>query len=147
MSSLDFPSPAATRLRIDLAFILRQEPRLIRVKRRQCSWDSFGDQVTRDFFQPRFTTIMTTVRSTDEPAEWELAKELVLAVFTSAAPEYDGIRKRLGNPGTASTPMLYSTLSLWLAGILKISVSLTMPMTAAILYGIGEAEGDPGVLG
>jgi hypothetical protein len=143
MSPLDFPSPPAIRLRIDPGFILRQEPRLIRVRRRQCSWDAFGEQVLRDFFQPRISTIRTV---TGELAEWELAKELVNAVLTSSAPEYDGIRKRIGNPETASTPMLFSTLSLWLAGILKISVSLTMPMTAAILYGIGEAGGDPEVL-
>ena len=143
MSPLDFPSPPAIRLRIDLSFILRQEPRLIRVKRRQCSWDTFGELVLRDFFQPRITAIRS---ATDELAEWKFAKELVHSVLTSSAPEHDGIRKRLGNPGTASTPLLFSTLSLWLAGILKISVSLTMPMTAAILYGISEADGDPDVL-
>jgi hypothetical protein len=143
MSPLDFPSPPAVRLRIDTGFILRQEPRLIRVKRRQCSWDAFGEQVIRDFLQPRIPAIRNV---TGEFAEWEFAKELVHAVLASSSPEHDGIRKRLGNPETASTPLLFSTLSLWLAGVLKISVTLTMPMTAAILYGIGEADGDPSAI-
>lgn len=142
MDSLALPSPSAVKLLIDQDFLLRQVSLLIRVKRRRCSWDEFGEMVARDFLSPR------NGRGKPSPgsSEWQLAKELVHGVLATADPQYDGIRKRLGTRETASTPLLLSTLSLWLAGILQISVSMTVPMTACLLYAIAEAGGDPEIL-
>jgi hypothetical protein len=142
MTALDLPSPTIAKLQIDKDFLVRQVSQLTRVKRQRCSWDEFGEKVARDFSHPR----NVSGKAHEESTEWRLAKELVHDVLVSCNPQHDGIRKRLGVRGTTSTPLLLSTLSLWLAGVLKISVSVTVPMVAGILYAIGDAGGDPEIL-
>lgn len=75
-----------------------------------------------------------------------MAKSRVHAVVASQDPEYHAIRRRLGNLRNPSTPALLSTLGLWLAGMLKISVSVTGPLVAVMLYSVAEADGDWEVL-
>lgn len=142
MSALSPSLPLHVRLRIDQDFLVRQCSQLKQVRQRRRSWDEFGEKVALDFLYPR----NAGGRIPQESAEWRFAKELVHGVLASTDPQYDGIRKRLGARGATSTPLLLSMLSLWLAGILQISVSLTMPMTACLLYAIGEAGGDPEIL-
>ncbi len=81
-----------------------------------------------------------------EATYWGMVKELVHSVVASQDPTYAGIRKRLGDLQKPSTPLLLSTLSLWLAGILGISTSVTGPLVAAMLFGVAEAGGDWDIL-
>lgn len=76
-----------------------------------------------------------------------MAKSLVYAVLASRDPQHDAIRQRLGNLQEPSTPRLLSTLSLWLAGKMGISVSVTVPLVAVMLYAAAEAGGTWDVLG
>jgi len=46
-----------------------------------------------------------------------------------------------------SISILWSTLGLWLAGVLGIPVSVTKPLVAVMLYAAAEAGGDWQVLG
>ncbi len=146
---MTFPPPHSSginQISIDQNFLIRQLPSLTRIKRNHFSWDEFGEKVARDFFQPQNQLLVKTDTNSPMMPEWNLAKKLIHDVLTSANSQHNGIRKRLGNLREPSTPLLLSTLSLWLAGILGISVSVTMPMVAVMLYAMGEAQGDPGIL-
>ena len=86
----------------------------------------------------------TRVNPTEAPEAiyWRMVKELVHAVVELREARHDEIRKRLGNLQEPSTPRLWATLTLWLAGVLGISTSVTGPLVAAMLYGVAEAGGD-----
>lgn len=75
-----------------------------------------------------------------------MAKSRVHAVVALQDPQHHAIRRRLGNLLDPSTPVLLSALGLWLAGVLEITVSVTSPMVAVMLYGVAEADGNWGVL-
>jgi hypothetical protein len=145
MTSRDLPSSGVLTLPIDRNFLARQVPDLAHMRRRCGSWDDLGEKTARDFLHPRGQVVRSGVESS-QTSEWSLAKELVHDVLISGNPQHDAIRKRLGDLSEPSTPRLLSTLSLWLAGVLKISVSVTLPMVAVMLYAVGEAGGDPKVL-
>jgi hypothetical protein len=150
MTSSKYSSAATSRIPIDTEFLLRQVSSLVQVKRRRRTWNEFGENVIdySDHFLPKARRPMPD----DEPADeseavcWNMAKELIHSVVASQDPTYDGIRKRLGNLREPSTPLLLSTLSLWLAGVLGMSVSVTGPLVAAMLFGVAEAGGDWGAL-
>ena len=131
-----FNSPTPMSVRIDTAFLLRQVPKLAQVRRKRRTWDEFGGKVFADFQK-------TPAR---RGADWERAKELVHAVVTGCQAEHDAIRKRLGNLQEPSTPVLMTTLTLWLAGALGVPVSMTIPALAAMFCGVAEAGGDWEVL-
>lgn len=118
---------------IDQTFLLRKVSGLAQVKLKRRTWDEHGERLTQNFC--RYAGHET------EASAWSQAKELVYLVLTRRDPRHDGIRKCLGNLKQPSTPRLLSTLGLWLAGVLQISVSATMPMVAVILYGLSETEG------
>ena len=71
-----------------------------------------------------------------------MAKNRVHAVVATQDPQDHAIRRRLGNLQDPSTPVLLSTLGLWLAGVLGISVSVTGPLVAVMLYGVAQADGN-----
>ena len=75
-----------------------------------------------------------------------MAKSVVHEVLVRRNPQYDRIRQRLGNLNEPSTPRLLSTLSLWLAGEMEISVSVTVPLVAVMLYAAAQAGGTWDVL-
>lgn len=146
MTSSELPSAATPRIYVDTAFLLRQVSALVQVKRRRRTWNEFGEKVIEDYLSssPKVRRPMTGAESAAGPEAiyWGMAKELVHSVVASQDPTYGGIRKRLGNLPTQSTPRLLSTLSLWLAGVLGISTSVTGPLVAAMLLGVAEAGGD-----
>ena len=93
--------------------------------------------------------IVSTERETQispEAACWSMAKDLMHAVLATRDPKHHAIRRRLGNLQDPSTPVLLSALGLWLAGVLGISVSVTSPLVAVMLYSVAEADGDWEVL-
>lgn len=136
MISLEFPSHENTGEHLDAKFLLRQVPALARVKQGYRTWDEFGEKIARDF--------QGGSESTDPsaPSLWSRAKELVHAVMAGSEPRFDPIRKRIGKLQKTATPALLSTLSLWLAGELGVSLSATQPMTAAALYAVSQASGN-----
>ena len=143
--------PASTgQTPINTAFLLRQVSTLALVKRKRRTWNEFGEIVFRDFERSSSRVRRTATRvspvEAPEAINWGLAKELVHAVVASQDPRHEAIRRRLGNLQEPSTPLLLSTLSLWLAGVLGISVSVTGPLVAVMLYAVAEAGGDWGIL-
>ena len=105
-----------------------------------------GETVLRDYISSAPTPRVEAPVSR-EAARWRMAKSLVYAVLASRDPQHDAIRQRLGNLQEPSTPRLLSTLSLWLAGKMGISVSATVPLVAVMLYAAAEAGGTWDVLG
>ncbi len=150
MTSLEISDVEANGIQIDTAYLLRQVSTLAQVIRQERTWNEFGEKVGRDF---RSSTPTLRVVSEEGEVEtpvrqstWTRAKELIHSVLAGREPKYDAIRKRLGNLREPWTPALLSTLSLWLAGVLGISVSATIPMVAAMLYAVAEASGDCEIL-
>lgn len=77
---------------------------------------------------------------------WDLAKGLVHSVLGGEAEELEPIRTRLRKTPAGSTAALSSMVSLWLAGQLSLSVTITNPLVAVMLYAVAEAGGDADVL-
>ena len=139
MSSQAPPPPLSPPIQIDINFLLRQVSALVQVRRRRRTWNELGEAVLRDFMESYPLARMEATR-------WSSAKSLVHAVLATRDPQHDAIRNRLGNLQQPSTPLLLSTLGLWLAGVLGISVTVTRPLVAVMLYAAGEAGGDWEVL-
>lgn len=143
MPAIESPHTTTNRVHINRAFLLRQYPTLVHVRRKRRTWDEHGQKVVRDFFAA--TKPRTRVNQGDfgfDVSTWKLAKELVHAAITTEDPAYDGIRKRLGNLQIRPTAALVSTLGMWMAGVLGLSITATGPMLATMLYGVSEASGN-----
>jgi hypothetical protein len=134
MKYLETACLAPAPLRIDQTFLLQKVAGLKLVKQKRRTWDELGEKLMRNYLR-------ASGQGTTDVAAWDTAKELVYEVLACRDPRFDGIRRRLGNLGEPSTPRLLSTLGLWLAGMLGISVTATMPMVAVILYCLGDANG------
>jgi hypothetical protein len=146
MTSFSYSSHKNARIHIDTRVLLRQVATLDHVKRKHLTWNEYGRKIARNF-QPLPTTGDAADNDMEPPATpgfflWERAKDLIHAVMASRDPSYDPIRKRLENLQNPSTHTLLSILGLWLAGELKISVSATQPMVAAMLYAVEDASGN-----
>ncbi len=137
-----------TRTPIDTRFLLRQVSSLNKVREHEQTWDEFGDGLARlKQWPPSPVHLMD--RLPEDPAAsatWNMAKELVHGVITSEDPKNVAIRRRLGDLSQPSTPRLLTTLSLWLAGVLGLSVSKTSPMVATMLYAVAKSPDDWDVL-
>jgi len=128
-------------LSIDEAYLLRRYPELARLIRQGYDPDEVGrawlsrarQNTSRQQFQRK--------ASADE--EWEQAKDVIHQVLHTDNPEFQVIRGLLfARPGI-STPVLVSTLSLWMAGHLGMSLSIVTPLVAVILYEIATGEERP----
>ncbi|NJM39084.1 MAG: hypothetical protein HC845_15195 [Akkermansiaceae bacterium] len=143
MNDLLSPPHQSGKLKIDIGYLLREVPSLRRVKKQLFTWDEYGEKIATHFL-----VAPPDLRVVDEdcdyvvsaPApQWKTAKEVVYEVFTTSNPRHDNVRRRLQN-ASASTPLLLSTLSIWLSGVMGFSVSVTRPMIATMLYGIATSE-------
>ncbi len=139
------------KIQIDTGLLLRSVPGLLRVKRKQRTWNEFGELLLREFlhYSPMESSVRDAadMQTSPEAMRWIMAKRLIHAVLATQDPKYQAIRKRLGNLQQPSTALLSSLLGLWLAGEIRIPVSVTGPMVAAMLYAAAEAGGDWQVLG
>jgi len=70
--------------------------------------------------------------------DWSAARNALYALFCTRSPELAEIRKWLKDSPPITTQLLLSTLSLWLAGHLGKSVTVTTPLVAAVLLGIAR---------
>lgn len=151
MTLLEFAPRALPRIRIDTVFLLRRVPRLSQVRRKRRTWNEFGEKVFYDFEKSspvrRQLASWVGLAAASDTTCWSMAKDLIHAVVARQDPRHDGIRKRLGNLHEPSTARLWTTLTLWLAGELGISTSVTGPLVAVMLYGVAEAGGDWDALG
>jgi hypothetical protein len=66
--------------------------------------------------------------------------------MATSDPENAPVLKRLGDFKNPSTAALFSTLSLYLAGKLGLSLTITQPMLAVMLYAVHGASGNWNVL-
>lgn len=129
-----------TRTAIDTRFLLRQVSSLTKVQEREHTWDEFGGRLDRlNQWPPLPVHLMDRADESSPSSNWEMAKELVHEVITSEEPKYQAIRRRLGDLEQPSTARILTTLSIWLAGVLGISVSKTTPMVATILYAVAKS--------
>lgn len=145
MTTQELSPPRSPSIHIDHKFLLRKVAALVQVKRCRRTWNEMGETVLRDYISSAPTPRVEAQVSL-EAAHWRMAKSLVYAVLASHEPQHDAIRQRLGNLQEPSTPQLLSTLSLWLAGKMGISVSVTVPLVAVMLYAAAEASGNWDVL-
>ncbi len=139
------PIPLPVTLKIDLQVLLQRVPALDQVNSGRCSWDQFGATVSRapSGNIAKFRLIQDDANKPVFQSKWGTAKQIVHAILPSPDHPRGRIANRFSNLLGASTPVLLSDLSLWLAGEMKISVTTTRPMVAAMLYAIHQAAGNP----
>lgn len=115
-------------------FLLRLMPDLEAVRRRTRGWDDFGEKITTQKERYRGKT------STDESL-WIRAKRVVHTAMTNSDAIHAAIRTRVHLSPKVSAFVL-AELSLWLAGELGVSISVTKRLVAAMLIGVAESKGD-----
>lgn len=136
-------------IHIDTDFLLDQVASLTAVQNNHESWEAFGERIEsrRHRVSPstrRAESVPDKAISEPVPqtSNWQRTKELIHTLFVRRRPEHDGIRQRIENLAKFSTASLLSLLSMWVAGILKISIAVTRPMVATILYAVAQFSGD-----
>ncbi len=144
MNSLELTPAATARMQIDSDYLLRRVSILNQLRRNQRTWNLLGEKVAHDFKlnsrKLRLVTVNQTSENELEPCQWIRGKELVYEYLTAMVPSSNGNRPRFKNFQKTSTPLLLSSLSMRLAGALGISITLTRPMVAVMLYAIATAE-------
>ena len=138
-----------SKIQTDTDLLLRQVAGLTKVSKYHETWEEFGERVEfrNDRNRPRILRAKPAcdVEKNEEApraSNWHRAKELMYALFAGVDSEHDTIRKRVQSRSQLSAPSHLPLLSLWLAGILKISIQVTRQMVAAILYAVAEMGGD-----
>ena len=136
-------------IHIDTGFLLDQVAALAAVQNNHESWEAFGERIESRGHRVRPSTRRAESASnkvSSQPvlraSNWQRTKELIHTLFVRCCPEHDGIRQRIENLAKFSTASLLSLLSMWIAGILKISIAITRPMVATILYAVAQHSGD-----
>ncbi len=143
MTSLDPLRPSKSGIKIDTRYLLNQVPSLIQIRRKLRTWDDFGSSLIRDLQHSAHSSRPKSKVAPDvDLSEWALAKKLIYGVLATDDGQHDDIRRRLGDFQTIPTAGILSALGLWLAGVLGISVTVTKPMVAVILFAVAEANGD-----
>lgn len=125
-------------LSIDEAYLLRRYPELARLIRQGYDPDEVGQAWLNRAAQNASRQQFQRKASAEE--EWDQAKDVIHQVLHTDNPEFHVVRGLLfARPGI-TTPVLVSTLSLWLAGHLGLSLSIVTPLVAVILYEIAAEE-------
>jgi hypothetical protein len=150
MTSLEPPSNRNAWIGLDSMFLMRQLPALSEVKHKRVGWNDLGARITREYQPkpPRNRPKASHPDETGSPAGecWRRAKNLLHNIMATSDPENAPVRKRLGDFKNPSTAALFSTLSLYLAGKLGLSLTITQPMLAVMLYAVHGASGNWNVL-
>ena len=127
-------------LSIDMGYLFRKFPDLATLLRDGCHPDEVGEAwLTR----ARRAVSRQQSRNPRLGAEtdWAAAKEILHRVLHTDHPDYGTIRGRLFSRPDIHTPEIVSTLSLWLAGHLGLSLTMVTPLVAVMLYEVA-AGGD-----
>ncbi|MEI8038125.1 MAG: hypothetical protein WCJ14_07015 [Verrucomicrobiota bacterium] len=143
-------SVSCAKVRIDAEFLLQKVYELNQVKRNRLTWNEFGERIAGHFQDPQLPARAARGQANSatppEPSDWCRAKKLVHAVVATRDPKYEPIRNRLFHFDNPSTAALLSTLSLWVAGKLGLSVTITQQMVAVMLYAVARSAGDWDIL-
>jgi hypothetical protein len=138
-----------SKIQADTDLLLRQVAGLAKVRKYHETWEEFGERVEfrNDRNRPRILRAeadreVEKTEAAPRASNWQRAKELMYALFAGVDSEHDTMRKRFQSRSLLSAPSHLHLLSLWLAGILKISIQVTRQMVAAILYAVAEMGGD-----
>jgi hypothetical protein len=146
MPALHTASVYPAKVQIDTEFLLQKVSELIQVKQNRLNWNEFGERIAGPHHVPQIPTRSARDQAKSatppEPSDWCRAKELVHAVLASRDPKYEPIRTRLLHFDNPSTATLLSTLSLWVAGKLRLSVTIAQPMVAVMLYAVAKSSGN-----
>lgn len=117
-------------------FLVRMIPDLDRVRKHEGEWNHYGQKIANEAAEDLPKSQISL---------WDSTKRILLEVAEGTDPRYSDIRERINRSGPASQ-VPFSELSLWLAGELKISVTVTKRLVAAALIGVASARGDWKVL-
>ena len=141
------PHPASVshaKVQIDVEFLLHKVPELGQVTQNRLTWNEFGERIAGHLqliqVPNRSARGQAKGATFGDSCDWSRAKELVQAVLVSKDPKYEPMQKRLIQFEDSSTAALLSTLSLWMAGKLGISVTFTQPMVAVMLYAVARSS-------
>lgn len=137
--------------RIDIPTLVRKVPLLALIQKRQSTWNEIGENLLSNAPKPRSQRRETGFSLEKSPtataqSAWAGVKSEMFRLLATDAAEYEDIRKRLVGAGDSSTLYVLSTLSLWLAGAMGMSVSVTTPVVATLLYAIATSPAEYGVL-
>ena len=128
-------------LSIDGAYLLRKFPDLALLLRRGYHPDEVGQAWLNR--ARRAAPRQSQGRHTGAEEDWAQAKEVLHQVLHTDNPDLHVIRGLLFARPETKTPVLVSTLSLWLAGHLGLSLTMVTPLVAVMLYEIATGEGTP----
>ena len=129
-------------LSIDEGYLLRKFPDLAQLLRGGYHPDEVG-QAWLNRARRAAPRQQSQRRHIGVEEDWEQAKQVLHQVLHTENPDFHVIRGLLFARPEVKTPVLMSTLSLWLAGHLGLSLTMVTPLVAVMLYEIGTAEGDP----
>ncbi len=135
----------------DKSQLLRLAPQLKQVREGHVTCHQLGEKLVREMGLPvprssEVRAVFPTLEKGARISYWDLATGLVHSVLGGQAKELEPIRTRLRKTPAGSTAALSSMLSLWLAGQLSLSVTITNPLVAVMLYAVAEAGGDADAL-
>jgi len=129
-------------LSIEVDYLLRKFPDLALLLRRGYDPDDVG-QAWLNRARRAAPRQQSQRRHIGAEEDWEQAKSVLHQVLHTENPDFQVIRGLLfARPGI-QTPVLVSTLSLWLAGHLGLSLTMVTPLVAVMLYEIATGEGSP----
>jgi len=150
MIASDSPSVSCAKVQINVEFLLHKVPELSHVKQNRLTWNEFGVRIDEHLqliqVPNRSARGQAQSATLTEPSDWSRAKALVRAALVSRDPTYEPMQKRLIQFEDSSTAALLSTLSLWVAGELGISVTFTQPMVAVMLYAAARSSSNWSIL-
>ena len=129
-------------LSIDEGFLLRKFPDLALLLRRGYHPDEVG-QAWLNRARRNAPRQQSQRRHIGVEEDWEQAKAVIHQVLLTENPEYHVIRGLLFARPEINTPVLMSTLSLWLAGHIGLSLTVVTPLVGVILYEIAIEERNP----
>jgi len=129
-------------LSIDRAYLLRKFPDLALLIRRGYHPDEVG-QAWLNRARQTASRQQSQRRHIAAEEDWAQAKEVLHQVLHTDNPDFQDIRRLLFARPEVKTPVLMSTLSLWLAGHLGLSLTMVTPLVGVMLYEIAIAGGTP----
>jgi hypothetical protein len=129
-------------LSLDEGYLLRKFPDLASLLRAGYHPDEVG-QAWLNRARRTASRQQSQRRHLGAEEDWEQAKEVINQVLHTDNPEFHVIRGLLFARPEVKTPVLMSTLSLWLAGHLGLSLTMVTPLVGVMLYEIATAEPGP----
>lgn len=129
-------------LSIDEAYLFRKFPDLANLLRQGYHPDEVGVAWLNRAQRAR-SRQQSQRRHFGAAEDWAQAKEILHRVLHTDDPEFAVIRGRLFTRSSIRTPEIVSSLSLWLAGHLGLSLGTVTPLVAVMLYEVAAGSDQP----